>query len=358
MFFRSRHTFVFLVCTALSVSCNTQSQSQGMGSKTVEFPAASSVLDASANTATQKIGVAIKIRSVLSSKSNGAHYGEFVKQHRYATVADALRPVNFKRTKSGTHKAYTFSQTLAAIDSLNNWGLTIKGHFLIRGDMQGTPAVKQFLKTGSEDDFQPALKEVLAPIDATYPKISEWDFLNHPWHYNWDNETAKRLRSLFLAVKEKYPNVVLGINEGKVISSSNPERFQLYERTLKLFQSLGIHFDFIGVMGHFVVKDPIPNDTILVRVSHLRKYAPIIVTEFDLRYGKRNTASRNAKTDLIQAQQTQNYLNWMMQNKDIVRLISWGFWEPEHWYPNAAYFNKDWGLTGNGNVYVRHFQLR
>jgi len=324
----------------------------------VEAPKAVSILDVSVNAAPQEIGVAIKIRALLSSNSNGEHYREFVKQHRYATVADALRPVNFKRTKSGNHKAYTFSQTLAAIDSLKSWGLIIKGHFLIRGDMQGTPMVEQFLKTGSETDFQPALDEILDPINATYPKISEWDFLNHPWHYHWDNQTTERLRSLFIAVKEKYPNIVLGVNEGKVISVSNPERFQLYIKTLELFQSRGIQFDFIGVMGHFAIKDPVVNDTIIARADQLKRYGSLIITEFDLRYGRRNTLSRNAKTDSLQVQQTKNYLKWITQNKDIVRLVSWGFWEPEHWYPNAAYFKEDWGLTPNGDMYIRHFQLQ
>jgi len=329
-----------------------------MGSKLVEAPKAVSILDVSVNAAPQEIGVAIKIRALLSSNSNGEHYREFVKQHRYATVADALRPVNFKRTKSGNHKAYTFSQTLAAIDSLKSWGLIIKGHFLIRGDMQGTPMVEQFLKTGSETDFQPALDEILDPINATYPKISEWDFLNHPWHYHWDNQTTERLRSLFIAVKEKYPNIVLGVNEGKVISVSNPKRFQLYIKTLELFQSRGIQFDFIGVMGHFAIKDPVVNDTIIARADQLKRYGSLIITEFDLRYGRRNTLSRNAKTDSLQVQQTKNYLKWITQNKDIVRLVSWGFWEPEHWYPNAAYFKEDWGLTPNGDMYIRHFQLQ
>jgi GH35 family endo-1,4-beta-xylanase len=329
-----------------------------MRSKLVGAPEAASTLDFSANAPSQEIGVAVKIRSLLSSNSDGEDYREFVKQHRYATVADALRPVNFKRTKSGTHKAYTLSQTLAAIDSLKSWGLTIKGHFLIRGDMQGTPMVEQFLKTGSETDFQPALDEVLDPINATYPEIVEWDFLNHPWHYQWNNQTTERLHSLFIAVKEKYPNVVLGVNEGKVISASNPERFQLYIKTLELFQFHGIQFDFVGVMGHFATKDPVVNDTITARTDQLKRYGSLIITEFDLRYGRRNTLSRNAKTDIIQVRQTKSYLKWITENKDIVRLISWGFWEPEHWYPNAAYFEEDWMLTPNGDVYIRHFQLQ
>ena len=298
------------------------------------------------------IGVAIKIEPLLRQDNIGDKYRAFVKQHDIATIADALRPGNFNNSLEKGHKRFDIDKTKQALDSLTSWGVAIKGHYLVHGDMEGIPEVATYLSDGSDASFEIAKQTLLSKIQRVYPNVSSWDFLNHPFLYKWDKITAARLKSLFTAVKTAYPNVVFGVNEGKVISTSEINSYRLYYRNLQLFASVGLNFDYIGVMSHFKLQDPIPNDTITRRLTALSQFGkPIMVTEFDVRYGKRNELSRNDTNDKIQAMQSKRYLKVLSENIHIGGIISWGFWEVEHWYPNAAYFTSEFKPTTNGKIY-------
>ncbi len=305
------------------------------------------------------IGVAIKIEPLRRQDNIGAKYRAFVRKHDIVTIADALRPGNFNNSLEKGHKRFDIDKTKQALDSLTVWGVAIKGHYLVHGDMEGLPEVAAYLTNGSDASFEIAKQVLLSKVQRVYPNVTSWDFLNHPFKYKWNRITAERLKNLFTAIKTTYPNLVLGVNEGKVISDSDISSFRLYNETLNLFASVGLNFDYIGVMSHFKLQDPIPNDTLNRRLTALSQFGkPIMVTEFDVRYGKRNELSRNDVHDKVQSEQSKRYLKVLSESVHVGGIISWGFWEVEHWYPNAAYFNAEFKSTKNGKVYLEFLNNR
>jgi hypothetical protein len=36
----------------------------------------------------------------------------------------------------------------------------------------------------------------------------------------------------------------------------------------------------------------------------------------------------------------------------IIGVLMWGFWEGQHWKPNAALWRRDWTLKPNGQVWI------
>jgi GH35 family endo-1,4-beta-xylanase len=289
----------------------------------------------------------------------GLNIERFVRKHDIVTIADALRPGNFTRSLEKGHKRFDVDKTKQALDSLTSWGVAIKGHYLIHGDMEGLPEVAAYLTDGSDASFEIAKQVLLYKVKRVYPNVTSWDFLNHPHKYKWNRITAVRLKNLFTAIKTAYPNITLGVNEGGGLSSSEIKRFRIYQENLTLFTSVGLNFDFIGEMSHFKLNDPISNDTLTRRLLALSKFGkPIMITEFDVLYGELNELSRNEAKDKMQAAQCKRYLKTLSENTHVKGITSWGFWEVEHWYPNAAYFNAEFESTKNGKVYLEFLNNR
>jgi len=67
---------------------------------------------------------------------------------------------------------------------------------------------------------------------------------------------------------------------------------------------------------------------------------PINITEFDI----------NTKDEELQADYTRDFLIACYSHSRVSGFIMWGFWQQDHWKPDAAMFRADWSEKPNAKV--------
>jgi GH35 family endo-1,4-beta-xylanase len=66
------------------------------------------------------------------------------------------------------------------------------------------------------------------------------------------------------------------------------------------------------------------------------------ITEFDV----------NVTDEQLQADFLRDFLTVAFSHPGISSFLMWGFWESEHWLPNAALYRKDWSIKPNGQAWL------
>jgi len=98
----------------------------------------------------------------------------------------------------------------------------------------------------------------------------------------------------------------------------------------------------IGIQSHFDWELPAP----VAVLKGLDRFAllgrDIEITEHDI----------NVTDEQLQADYTRDYLTLAFSHPAVIGLLSWGFWQGQHWRPDAAYFRKDWSIKPAGRVWI------
>ena len=68
---------------------------------------------------------------------------------------------------------------------------------------------------------------------------------------------------------------------------------------------------------------------------------PIRITELDI-----DTADEQLQADYFR-----DFLTASFSDPEINGILLWGFWEGQHWRPDAALFRNDWSIKPNGQVW-------
>jgi hypothetical protein len=138
----------------------------------------------------------------------------------------------------------------------------------------------------------------------------------------------------------------LYMNDYGIISSSgdtNSFNQNLYYNTIQGLINGGAEIDGIGFQGHFSpgsITGPEALWTIFDRFAQLG--LTMQITEFDL-----------DTTDLqLQADYTRDIMTAVFAHDGFDAFLHWGFWEDNHWRPNAAMFESDWTLKPNGQAFL------
>ena len=69
---------------------------------------------------------------------------------------------------------------------------------------------------------------------------------------------------------------------------------------------------------------------------------PIAVTEFDI-----DSTDPDLKTAYLR-----DFMTAMFSHPSIDSIIMWGFWEGQHWKPEAALYRRDWSVRPHGQVFL------
>jgi hypothetical protein len=95
------------------------------------------------------------------------------------------------------------------------------------------------------------------------------------------------------------------------------------------------------VQGHIgaQVRNPVDvlSDLDLLQTAGL----PIHITEFDI----------NTKDEELQADYTRDFLIACYSHPNVSAFIKWGFWQSDHWKPDAAMYRSDWSAKPNAAVW-------
>jgi endo-1,4-beta-xylanase len=178
-------------------------------------------------------------------------------------------------------------------------------------------------------------------LGATKGTLVEWDVVNEP-------SANKRLSNVlgedemvaqFKRTKQLDPTPKLFLNDyGNLGEGSLDVEFK---RIIKRLLELGAPVEGIGLQAHFGLQLT-PPEELNSRLDGFGAFGlPLAITEFDV----------NTSNEPLQADYLRDFLTIAFANKNVSSFLMWGFWEGQHWLPDAALYRKDWSIKPNGQVF-------
>jgi endo-1,4-beta-xylanase len=233
---------------------------------------------------------------------------------------------------------------LAAWEKEN--GFRIRGHNLVWPSWTWLPPRIK----GLADDPQ----ALAAAVDAHVREIAgltkrfgfeEWDVVNEPYfnHDLLDILGDDAIVEWFEAVHAVDPAPSLVINEtGDITGGGHAQALDNLARLTELLQSRGAPLGGLGFQAHFSSNlTPIPR--VLEILDRFAGYGlPLRITEFDI----------DTRDELTQADYTRDLITAWFSHPSTDNFTMWGFWEGQHWKPNAAMLRTNWAKKPNAVAYA------
>jgi endo-1,4-beta-xylanase len=238
---------------------------------------------------------------------------------------------------------YGRPQALRALDFFASKGIAVRGHNLVwpceqdyclPKDVPGLFGNPAALKNRIDKHFADIL-------GATKGRIVEWDVVNEPSALKrlskvlGEDEMAAQLR----LAKSLDPGARMIINDAGNLGEGNQDGE--FKRILRRMQTLGAPLEGIGLQSHFGYKLT-PPEELHTRLNGFGELGlPLTITEFDI----------NITDERLQADYQRDFMTVMFANRNVGSFMMWGFWEGEHWLPQAALYRTDWSIKPNGQAF-------
>ena len=277
-------------------------------------------------------GSAAAAQSLTSDSPDGARYRQVV-----ATDFNSIALGNDLKWNYWENQAHRNQYTLPALEWLQQQGHTIHGHNLVWGswglmppDVQqlaGDPAALRARIDGHVTDEASALKGI----------ADEWDVVNEPYseHNVTDILGSNEIGRWFNLARQADPRAKLYLNEYDIIEDNgwNLRKQDYVYNLLSSLKAQGAPVDVLGIQGHFSGLQPTaPADLIPIFDRFAGLGLPMEITEFDV----------STDDEQLQADYTRDFLTMAFSYPQITGVSSFGFWEPNIWNPQVAFYRSDW----------------
>lgn len=279
-------------------------------------------------------GTAVDAHKLLRTGADNDKYREILATwFNRATLENDLKANRWRTNRDTPQKA---------VQWLRERNLDVRGHVMVWPSWKWDPAAETF-KTDP-----PALRKHIADhikdIGGTMKgQLADWDVLNEP-HTNHDFMEVlgdDAMVEWFKLARQADPTAKLFVNDFDIVEEDLPHQ-DAYEKTIRFLLDKGAPIDGIGLQGHWFYR-PVAPDRMLEILDRFARFGkPLQITEFDV----------PERTDKARPEYTRYLLTLLFSHPAVESIVSWGFWEGAHWYPHAAYFNKDWTLRPNGQVFT------
>ena len=179
-------------------------------------------------------------------------------------------------------------------------------------------------------------------LAGTHPLCAEWDVVNEPYanHAVMDVLGNGEMNAWFQLAHRLEPSAVLYLNEYSNLERAglNDPQTSSFFNWIQFLQDNSAPIGGIGMQGHFGEFLSAP-DALLVLLDRFSVFGlPIQATEFDV----------NLTDEALQADYLRDFMTALFSHPSVNGILMWGFWEGQHWLPNAALIRKNWELKPNG----------
>lgn len=234
---------------------------------------------------------------------------------------------------------------LSAIDNLTSNGINVRGHCMVWPGWNTLPTFLKAYENNAPRLKQECLDHIETVGNFTKGKLVDWDVMNEPYtnHVLQDICGDEIMADWFKKAKEVDPDVKRYINDYSIIGNGGVDvnHQDGYFDIIKYIDDNGGEIDGIGMQGHFAeLVTGIPRVIeILDRFATFNK--EIKITEFDI----------NSINDELKVNYTRDFMTVLFSYPHVKSVMCWGFWEGRHWRPEAAYYNKNWTIRPQGEMY-------
>ncbi len=246
-----------------------------------------------------------------------------------------------------------------ALRWLNDNEIPTRGHYLLweeyGTDGGGGMAIEDPDSMSAEEITQLITERITNHASDIGDMVTDWDMHNHPiWQSNFrdDPDLGWEAVDRWWEAADEATDQGLYTNEMGAIGGAW-QRSQYLDFVERLVEN-DYPLDGIGFMGHHQQQWnqmlPITGDRSMEEGfdAFAEFGVPLLITEFDIEIFDR----RNAQDVAVQADYTRDFLTMAFSKEPVEGVISWGFWAGDHWRPTGAYFDEDWTLRENGEVYM------
>lgn len=232
-----------------------------------------------------------------------------------------------------------------AIDWVLKNRLRLRGHNLVWPGKKFTP---QFFNSqpgfgaSFEDSIAQHIKEI---VTCTKGNIYGWDVISEMMHEKDYFEVMPRSMAAdwFKVARENDPKATLFINEYSMPNNiASPKNIQSYLDLIKELQGYGATIDAIGVQGHVGRQLRNPAQVLTDLDMFTSTGLPVQITEFDI----------NSPDEELQADYLRDFLIACYSHPAVNGFTMWGFWERDHWKPDAAMYRRDWTPKPNAEAWI------
>lgn len=167
------------------------------------------------------------------------------------------------------------------------------------------------------------------------------DLTNEPRvnHYFKDNGNPDMVAEVFRTAHEIAPDIPLFVNDYAILNNGgvNEKAIEFYHNWIRDMRAKEVPLGGIGFQGHFSAGLTDPKRIMDILEDFGQYGLPLHITEFDV-----ETLDEQA-----QANYTRDILHAAFASPALEAFIVWGWWEGDHWKPNAAMLRKDWSEKAN-----------
>jgi len=295
-------------------------------------------------------GSAVSVEHVTGDTEDDEIYREtFLDHFNKAVVENALKYPAWEGEWDTSNEA-----TRATLAWLADHEIPTRGHYLLwEEDQTGGGGGMNVDPDLPADEKQAVIAEKIAEHAATFEgDVTEWDMHNHPvWQSNYrsDPDLGWDAVDEWWAAAEETTDTELYTNEMGALGGQW-QRSQYLDYIEHLVEN-DYPIDGIGFMGHHQQQwgQLLDVENLLSGIDQFAQFdLPLLVTEFDIQILDR----RNAQDVDVQVDYTRDFLTALFSKEAVEGVLSWGFWEEDHWRPTGAYYDSDWTLRENGRQFL------
>jgi endo-1,4-beta-xylanase len=295
-------------------------------------------------------GTAISTSQLIEESENGDKYREKVLElFNQAGPENALK---WPAWSGEWGASFSQSNTIAALQWLNDHNLYTRGHVLVWPSKRNMPnAVHKYMPDDPANAAPQLLDAVKNHIDDVTSKTShllqEWDVINEPYdnHYLMDAFGDKIMVDWFEQARTNLPEHKLYINDYSILSAAGLDvaHQHHYKKTIQYLVDQNAQIDGLGLQSHFSdVLTGIPKVFEILDGFH-QAFPDLLIrsTEFDIK----------TSDEELQADYTRDFMTLFFSHPSTVGIQLWGFWAGRHWFPEAAMYRDDWTEKPNALVW-------
>lgn len=285
-------------------------------------------------------GTAVTEKWLLNDSADSKKYQAYLKEFFNTTViGNGLKGGSWHSSEGRK------STAIKGFDWLERAGFRQRGHNLV---WPGWKFNGKELKALAEKDttaFKAFInKSIEERMAVTKGRVIAWDVINELMHEKdfFKHISEDEAVRWFQLAKKLDPNAQLFINEYSMLNSiASPQNIKRYLTMIDGLRKAGAPIEAIGVQGHVGRQPRNPQDVLNDLDLFTPAGLPVQITEFDI----------NTVDTALQADYTRDFVIACYSHPQVTGFTMWGYWESDHWKPDAAMVRKDWTEKPNAAVW-------
>ncbi len=246
-------------------------------------------------------------------------------------------------SKRNRHRLYRQQWLDSAFQWLAARDIEVRGHYVTWAPLDREQA--RFI--GRPDALRRQLwAHMEEKLPAVGKRVGEWDAINHI--IGWGETFASVCGSdqiyadIIKKTRQLAPRAELWVNEGQVLSGIRADD---YKTVLQYLIAHDAAPDGIGFMGHFTRRSLRSPEALFATFNQFARLIPNLqLTEMDVDVGRDQD---------LQADYLRDVMTIAFSHPAFQAIVMWGFWEGQHWKPNAALYRRDWSIKPAGRVWLQ-----